>query len=286
MKALSGDQRQQIEARGDSSPLISEMSGATSSDLYLLEYHDRREVLRIFRAERWETPADELSLKETTILTALGAAPLPTPTPLGTFMRNGVLMSWLPGVVDLPMRPGAYWLEVLARCLADIHQCGVEVPYAYESWNGTTIDTRPDWWTDQELWLGAQALAARTPDFDPIFVHRDFHPVNVLWEDWRISGIVDWINACMGPAGIDVAHCRLNLAIMYGQPTADAFLAAYTQAAPGYEHDFYWDLDDALGALPNVRPYAPWAQFGLTGLSTEMVRERLQAFVSAAVLRH
>jgi hypothetical protein len=31
--------------------------------------------------------------------------------------------------------------------------------------------------------------------------------VNVLWEENGISGIADWINACMGPIGIDVAHC-------------------------------------------------------------------------------
>jgi hypothetical protein len=107
--------------------------------------------------------------------------------------------------------------------------------------------------------------------------------VNVLWETGRITAIVDWINACMGPPGIDVAHCRLNLALMYGPAVADTFLDAYQDAAPDYRHDTFWDLEDALGTLPDVAPYPPWAEFGLTDLSTDLVRSRLEAFVATAV---
>lgn len=259
------------------------MSGATSSDLYLLEYPDHREVLRVFRAERWETPADELSTRESRILDALRQTSLPVPRPIATLAGNGVLMSWLPGVVDLPRLPTGQWLATLAGTLAAIHSSGAEVPYLYESWNQTAAEEPPDWWQDRTLWTNIQSYVQATPNFTPVFIHRDYHPVNVLWEGERISGVVDWINACMGPVGVDVAHCRLNLAIMYGQDTADAFLAAYMNAAPGYRHHAYWDLDDALGALPDVKPYPPWAEFGLSGLTTELVRSRMEAFVAAAL---
>ncbi len=283
MKALAQDLLQQLATRSRISPKITAMSGATSSDLYLLEYPDHKEVLRVFRAERWDTPAAELSERESRILEALTRTSLPVSRPLGTLTGNGVLMSWLPGAVALPKQPDTAWLETLARSLADIHRSGIEVPYAYESWNQTTATECPDWWQERSLWAEAQSRSAEAPDFVPIFIHRDYHPVNVLWQEGRISGIVDWINACMGPAGIDVAHCRLNLAVMYGLEAAQAFLAAYLHAAPGYQHHAYWDLDDALGALPDVQVYPPWAEFGLTGLTTEMVRERLQAMVSASV---
>jgi Ser/Thr protein kinase RdoA (MazF antagonist) len=259
------------------------MAGATSSDLYLLEYPDRREVLRVFRAERWEITADELSKREILILEALTGTALPAPAPIDTFMANGVLMSWLPGDVELPGQPDRQWLGKLAHTLAAIHSSSITVPYVYESWNDTTVDAQPSWWHDADLWTAAQQRARQQPAFAPLFIHRDYHPVNLLWQAGEISGVVDWINACMGPAGVDVAHCRLNLAIMYGLEAADVFLSEYVEAAPGYEHDSFWDLDDALGALPNVEPYAPWAEFGLTGLTTEGVRERLMAFVAAAI---
>lgn len=261
------------------------MPGATSSDLYLLDYPDRREVLRVFRAERWDTTVEDLSTREIRILEALRGSPVPAPAPIGTFTDNGVIMSWLPGAVDLPTQPDTHWLAALASMLVRIHQSQVEVPWLYHSWNDSRGDDPPDWWQDHGLWIGAQSLSAQPPAFESTFIHRDYHPVNVLWQEDRVSGVVDWINACMGPAGIDVAHCRLNLAIMYGQEIADAFLASYETAAPDYRHDFYWDLDDALGALPDVEPYAPWAEFGLPGHTREIVRSRLEAFIGAALQR-
>ena len=283
MSSLSRTQLEQLAARGDVPPALSPMAGATSSDLYLLEYPDRREVLRIFRAERWDVPADELSRREVLILQALAETPLPAPAPIDTFMDNGVLMSWLPGTVELPQQPDPTWLKQLAETLAAIHSSGITVPCAYESWNDTIADRQPAWWSDEVLWAEAQMQAAAAPEFEPVFVHRDYHPVNVLWEDGRIVGIVDWINACMGPIGADVAHCRGNLAIMYGLETAEAFLAAYQALAPDYQHHPYWVLDDALSAMPIVDVYPPWIEFGLTGLTTERVRERLLAYIEAAL---
>ena len=261
------------------------MAGATSSDLFLLRYPGKRQVLRLFRAARWDTSTDDLSARESSILAALSACDVAAPEPVRTLPGNGVLMSWLPGTVELPRQPASGWTTELARRLAGIHRLDLELPFSYVSWNETATSSRPGWWQQEALWSDAQALTAETPDYQPVFIHRDYHPLNVLWQGDRISGIVDWINACMGPSGIDVAHCRLNLAIMYGQPQAELFLHAYNAAMPGYEHDFYWDLEDALSALPDVKPYPPWAEFGLTGLTLELVRERLQAFVQAAVGR-
>lgn len=290
VKDLSQNQLQKLASRAGSVPEVTPIPGATSSDLYLLQYPlgqypDRREVLRVFRAERWDIPARDLSIRELRILESLTQTSLPAPAPIATFESNGVIMSWLPGAVILPRRPDAGWLATLARTLARIHQSGIEVPFTYESWNDTRANDRPGWWQDRALWANAQAHASKAPDFDPVFIHRDYHPVNVLWEESSISGVVDWINACMGPAGIDVAHCRLNLAIMYGPESADGFLEAYRATSTDYQHDYYWDLEDALGALPDVEPYAPWAEFGLRGLSTEMVRTRLVAFIEAATQR-
>ena len=53
------------------------------------------------------------------------------------------------------------------------------------------------------------------------------------------SGVVDWANACLGPAAVDVAHFRVNLAVLHGPATADAVL-------PG---DPAWDLELAMGFL-------------------------------------
>jgi aminoglycoside/choline kinase family phosphotransferase len=120
------------------------------------------------------------------------------------------------------------------------------------------------------------------PASDTVFIHRDFHPTNVLWRDGKLSGIVDWVNACLGPAGIDVAHCRLNLVVMYGIDAARTFLDAYRRARGDYVHEHYWDIEVLLGALPEPTYYAPWQEFGLTPIEPEVLRARLEELLHDA----
>src|SRR5258707_1164666 len=80
----------------------------------------------------------------------------------------------------------------------------------------------PAWSQKPAAWARAiEVLLAGPPPAPAVFIHRDYHPLNVLWQAGAISGVVDWINACRGPAGVDVAHCRTNLAQMYGPAAAD-----------------------------------------------------------------
>ena len=55
-----------------------------------------------------------------------------------------------------------------------------------------------------------------------VFIHRDFHPGNLLWSGSR----ADWRRRlgerCVGPAEVDAAHLRVNLAILWRSPTPTA----------------------------------------------------------------
>lgn len=53
--------------------------------------------------------------------------------------------------------------------------------------------------------------------------------------------MVDWANACTGPAGIDVATCRWNLQEWAGEEAATSFVAAYEELT-GRPHHPYWDV--------------------------------------------
>lgn len=92
----------------------------------------------------------------------------------------------------------------------------------------------PRWSRKRRLWERAIDFALTTrPRIHEVFIHRDFHPTNVLWHRGAVSAVVDWVNACRGPAGVDVAHCRTNLALMYGAEVADRFLRAYMNMSEG-----------------------------------------------------
>ncbi len=261
------------------------MEGSTSATLYRVRSAAGDGVLRVFTQQRWPEPAIALTAREAFVLTELERAPLPTPRLLGTLRGNGVMMSFVPGAIVLPTTPDTRWLEELARTLARIHACPIDTRRPYESWNDTGGKPPPGWWTDVLLWHAAQRLLTEPVDEPPVFLHRDYHPVNVLWHNRRICGVVDWINACNGPAAVDVAHCRGNLAVMYGLEAADAFLAAYQRARPGFAFNPRWDVDGVLDGLPDPQVYPPWRTFGLRSLTTRDVRARLLDLVRCAVRR-
>jgi aminoglycoside phosphotransferase (APT) family kinase protein len=108
--------------------------------------------------------------------------------------------------------------------------------------------TIPEWTREPSTWaMLADLLRSPQPAAPSVFVHRDYHPGNVLWTDGEITGIVDWAVSGLGPRGIDVAHTRANLAFVEGIAAADAFLAAYAARVPGYRHDAWWDAADLFG---------------------------------------
>jgi aminoglycoside phosphotransferase (APT) family kinase protein len=133
----------------------------------------------------------------------------------------------------------------------------------------------PGWWRDRRSWDRAvrQTETAR-PIGPDVVLHRDLHPGNVLWTGRRITGIVDWVNACVGPAAFDAAHFRVNLAILHGAAGIDVLV-------PG---DPAWDLEAAFGFLdwsdPSVNETwaGPWPHVPAT-----VARERLEAFVARAI---
>ena len=90
------------------------------------------------------------------------------------------------------------------------------------------------------------------------FIHRDFHPGNVLWTGDAVTGIVDWSSASLGSPEADVGHCRINLARHLGYDAAEQFTAIYRERSGRGEYHPYWDLVDAVGMLDLVGPEFGW----------------------------
>ena len=106
------------------------------------------------------------------------------------------------------------------------------------------------------LWERALHLLRERPmpSYRPTFIHRDFHPGNVLWRRRRCSGVVDWVNACRGPAGCDVATCRGELIRLRGVEVADRFRRVY-EAVTGEPQHAYWELVSIFEHGPS--PWTP-----------------------------
>ena len=102
------------------------------------------------------------------------------------------------------------------------------------------------------MWERAVGISrGPAPDLPAVLLHRDFHPGNVLWRYGRVSGVVDWLGACAGPAAADVAHCRVNLLTM-GAEVTERFTVSWERAAGAAYHP-WGDVVTIVGFLDDLR---------------------------------
>lgn len=275
---------------------IQQMAGSTSSSIFLVQDKAaaQRFVLRVVDNAEWLAEEPDLIEHEAAALLEVQKVGFCAPSLIAYTSQDvgfgfpALVMSFIEGQIDLHPTNFQTWLENLAQELAVIHQHKTpSFGWHYRSWVNRTSLAVPTWTTLPHLWEQAiERVLAPAPSFHPVFIHRDYHPMNVLWRDGIVSGVVDWINACRGPAGVDVAHCRSNLVLMYGIAAADHFLSTYCRIADGFTYDPYWDLESILDmGLPDPFFYTPWQVFGLNILPPPLLQQRVDAYLEQVFLK-
>jgi len=204
-----------------------------------------------------------------------------------------LLMTYVPGKVSLPQEPSDNWLQELALAISPVHCATAHravVPWKYYRYAATGLDRHPalTWSKHPERWAALiKHVSQPEPDYVPCLIHRDYHPTNVLWDEkqQRVLSIVDWVSGCIGPAGVDIGHCRSNLVQLYGLQASNAFLEAYIQATPSFHYDPYWDICCLLDMTHYgpVEVYEGWTLLGFQGLSAEVIQQRIEQYVEDLV---
>ena len=222
------------ESTGGRVSAAAPLTGGITAGMYRVRISGTQLVV----LRRWDgriaTDARTRVRSEAHALRSLATTGIPAPRliaadPLGVDAGvPSLLMSLVPGEVDLAPTDFDAWLNELAATLVAVHATGIEAG-RYESWIDAEL---PAWVERDDLWARAFETAWTLPaTVQPVFLHRDFQPFNVLWRDGRVSGVVDWPGAATGPRGIDVGHCRLNLAVLYSVDAAERFLELYQARA-------------------------------------------------------
>jgi len=271
--------------------------GSTSSDVLLVTIKSeniKKYILRLFTNKGWVEMEPDLAKHEAYVLEFLNNHGISTPKLISADFNGeicgvpAVIMTYLEGKVDITPKDINSWLHEIAKTLADIHNINFkEFHWKYKSWTNREDIKPPSWSNKKELWWRAiEIVNSNPPKYKDCFLHRDYHPTNILWQGGRISGIVDWVNACIGPASVDIAHCCGNLAFMYGSEIADRFLQAYQKISNDKnQYHPYWDLDWILGRLPEPTFYNPWKQFGLSVIEKEVLKQRLEEHLERVMLK-
>lgn len=202
-------------------------------------------VLRSFVKPFFVRHAEGLLGREAAILGLLGPGEVPAARLIAVDERAercehpSLLMTLLPGTIRLDGADAARQAALMARQLLAIHRTettDLTRPRDYQAWTAPERVAVPPATSRPGLWARAVALIDRpAPAHRPLFLHRDYHPGNVLLTGHgpalRISGVVDWVETSWGPADLDVAHCATALALLHGPAHGTAFADHYTAAA-------------------------------------------------------
>ena len=106
----------------------------------------------------------------------------------------------------------------------------------------------------------------------------------MLWSRERLTGVVDWVEACVGPPEIDVGHCRLNLAVLFSADVADRFREMY-QAESGHRVDAFWDIHALLSYGPDWKDFLPIQIDGRAPLDVAGMTRRVEDVLDRSLRR-
>ena len=230
-------------------------------------------------------------------------ASVATPEPLAFdgegawFGRPALVMGRVPGQTLWWAKPGP-WIAELATALAAIHRMPVPAdppavlgnPHAGVAWR----PAEPDKLARTARVTRLVAIATELQDdlrrcsSPPVLLHHDFHHGNVTWRsNGRLGGVVDWNEACLGPAACDVAYCSVDLAMTHGATVAEAFVRAYESVADVKVDDLRrWQ---ALWVVNDMRWVGYWVigfrEAGLRDLTLPVLRHRLRTFADFVLKR-
>lgn len=249
-----------------------------------------RYVLRWWKPDSgWESWIRRAVSLETAVLAKLERSDIPAPRLIGSLNDAAlggpaVLMTRLPGKVHLLPHDREDWLRQMAQMLTRIHALGID-GNPFESWLDRSQLTPPPDASRPEVWMEAIALVAaeHTPT-RTCFLHRDYQHFNLLWSRERLTGVVDWIEACIGPPEVDVGHCRLNLTVLFSADVADRFREMY-QAESGYRVDAWWDVHALLSYGPSWKDFLPLQIDGRAPLEVAGMTRRMEDVLDRSLRR-
>lgn len=257
---------------------VDALSGGFTSTMLRLDAADGSvAVLRLMTKEPWRRHAPGLLTRERDVQLLLAGTGVPVPASLALDAEGretsapAHLMTLLPGRTELERHDDAL-LAALWRLVDAVHAvepAGADRPREFQSWAHEAKRVVPTWSTRGTVWREAfRLLESAPPPFEPRFLHRDLHLGNVLWEQGRVTGVVDWVETSWGPAELDVAHATTYLALLHGPDVAERFLALRpgrgSRPALPTPDCLYWHVMDVVGHLPDpVKVTQPWRDRGV-----------------------
>jgi aminoglycoside phosphotransferase (APT) family kinase protein len=207
------------------------------------------------------------------------------------FGDPALVMTFLPGRINVAPQEIAPWTDSLAEALLKIHAVtpeAVDLSMLRPQDNRHRIediasDTRSDPLAAEVVEVLHEHCDSIEP-LPPTLVHSDFWSGNTIWNRGRLTGVIDWTHARLGDPRHDVSECRGALTFDHDEDVANQFLADYERRA-GRSLPDLWFFDLMRAVIAYL-----WHDFWLEGLrdlgielDPATVKKRLAAFLRHAL---
>ena len=231
------------------------LGGGLGSATHLLTAGDgRRLVLKRYPAGR------DLPSLEWACLVFVHGHRLPAPEPLALdqegdwFGTPSLAISVVPGRPWLAPDDVARYVDDVVDALARIHATSVGDAsgallraHAADAWvppeDGVPAGLLGPALAERVVAAITEHVATADRGGNPVLNHGDFHPGNLLWRRGRLSGVVDWSHARVGPRWWELAYFRMELGVLTDQRAVTRVLQRYEAAVGVRSGDQpVWDL--------------------------------------------
>lgn len=243
-------------------------------------------VVRSHGVHEWKPQEGHVMTTEFTFQNVLSKAGLPVPKPLLLDSTCTILptpffvMEMVAGTTDVEVGHVACAIDQMADFLVCLHSLnidmadGVRLPHREDPVAGALEDI-----PNTSKWAPLRAVIVEW-EISPIkdsLLHGDFWPGNVLWHKGKLSAVIDWEDAAIGTAVSDIACTRVELMVMYGEPTMEQFTERYLGRSGLEVADLLlWEVYAGFAALTRM------SDWGLAPDVEAVRRERTDLFVHRA----
>ncbi len=223
------------------------LAGGVSSHIRKLVFQTARGIEAVVerhpKVMPGKPPPAERAALEAALLARLPELGIPAPRLRRFEAPDTLVLDFLEGVTDPPPGAPGSMIGPMAQALAALHWLG---PEHYLPAMRTFTDPLPDLkaWRPDLFPADAPARPACPPHAGPPrLLHGDFWTGNLLRREGRLTGLMDWEDACLGDPMAELAAARCDLHRLYGVAAADALADAYAALAPVDRARLaWWDL--------------------------------------------
>jgi aminoglycoside phosphotransferase (APT) family kinase protein len=230
---------------------VAPISGGWDTAIWRVERGGETYALRVFRPEQ-----ARIARREAVVMRA-GVPGVPIPALHAEGMWNdrpALLIGWCVGrsLLDaIRAEPQRFWS--LARAYGEMHArlhaapAPAELVVPGRSWI--------DWEGSADAALGARLRAVSTGPSS--ILHFDFHPLNLLIAEGRVTGVIDWANVDIGDRRADLARTVTILRLAPAEPgTPPALMRFLTRALEiGWRRGYR----AVAGPIGGMAPFYAWA---------------------------